>query len=39
VTEHLEDYIVAPGLGSQSGSLGAIALAMQIDEKNNVPKD
>lgn len=33
VTEYIEDYIVPPGLGSQSGSLGAIALAMQIDEK------
>lgn len=38
VTENIEDYIVPPGLGSQSGSLGAIALAMQIDEKNNDPR-
>jgi len=30
--ENIEDYIVPPGLGNQSGSLGAIALAMQIDE-------
>jgi fructokinase len=29
--EHIEDYIVPPGLGNQSGSLGAIALAMQQD--------
>ena len=35
VTEDIEDYIVPPGLGSQSGSLGAIALAMQMEEKNN----
>jgi fructokinase len=38
VTENIEDYIVPPGLGSQSGSLGAIALAMQIDERNNDPR-
>lgn len=38
VTENIEDYIVPPGLGSQSGSLGAIALAMQMDEKNNNPR-
>jgi fructokinase len=29
--EHIDDYIVPPGLGNQSGSVGAIALAMQID--------
>lgn len=33
--ENIDDYIVSPGLGNQSGSLGAIALAMQIDESNN----
>lgn len=38
ITESIDDYIVPPGLGSQSGSLGAIALAMQIDEKNNDPR-
>jgi fructokinase len=27
ILEHIEDYIVAPGLGSRSGSLGAIAMA------------
>ena len=31
--EDIDDYIVPPGLGNQSGSLGAIALAMQIDER------
>ena len=31
--EYIDDYIVPPGLGNQSGSLGAIALAMQFDEK------
>jgi fructokinase len=30
--EHIDDYIVPPGLGNQSGSLGAIALAMQLGE-------
>jgi fructokinase len=29
VLEQIDDYIVPPGLGNQSGSLGAIALAMQ----------
>ena len=38
VMEHIEDYIVPPGLGNQSGSLGAIALAMQIDESNDNPR-
>jgi fructokinase len=36
--EEIEAYIVAPGLGNQSGSLGAIALAMQMDENNNDPR-
>ena len=31
--EHIDDYIVPPGLGNQSGSLGAIALAIQVEEK------
>ena len=31
ILEHIEDYIVPPGLGNQSGSLGAIALAMQVN--------
>jgi fructokinase len=36
--EHIEDYIVPPGLGNQSGSLGAIALAMQLDENIGDPR-
>jgi fructokinase len=36
--ENIDQYIVPPGLGNQSGSLGAIALAMQVDETNNDPK-
>ena len=32
VTENIDQYILPPGLGNQSGSLGAIALAMQITE-------
>jgi fructokinase len=38
ITEHIDSYILPPGLGNQSGSLGAIALAMQMDEKNNDPR-
>ena len=33
IMEHIASYILPPGLGNQSGSLGAIALAMQVDEK------
>ena len=33
--ENIDDYILPPGLGGQSGSLGAIALAMQMEENNN----
>jgi fructokinase len=33
--EYIDDYIVPPGLGNQSGSLGAIALAMQIEEASS----
>jgi fructokinase len=29
ILEHIDQYIVPPGLGNRSGSLGAIALAMQ----------
>ncbi len=36
--ENIDDYILPPGLGNQAGSLGAIALAMQMDEKNNDPR-
>lgn len=33
ILEQIGDYIVPPGLASQSGSLGAIALAMQADRR------
>jgi fructokinase len=36
--DNTEAYIVPPGLGNQSGSLGAIALAMQMDELKNGPR-
>jgi fructokinase len=39
VLENIEDYIVPPGLGNQSGSLGAIALAMQIDQTKTTLKN
>jgi fructokinase len=32
--ENIDDYILPPGLGNQAGSLGAIALAMQMDKIN-----
>ncbi len=32
VLENIDQYIVPPGLGNQSGSMGAIALAMQLEE-------
>jgi fructokinase len=35
--ENIDDYILPPGLGNQSGSLGAIALAMQMDKINGPP--
>ncbi len=37
ILENIDSYIQPPGLGNQSGSLGAIALAMQLDEKSNDP--
>jgi fructokinase len=36
--ENIDDYIVKPGLGNQSGSLGAIALAMRMAESNGDPR-
>jgi fructokinase len=38
LTENIDDYILPPGLGNQAGSLGAIALAMQIGESNSNPQ-
>jgi fructokinase len=38
VLEDIDDYILPPGLGNQSGSLGAIALAMQIDDSGDDPR-
>jgi len=35
LTENIDDYILPPGLRNQAGSLGAIALAMQIDQGNS----
>ena len=37
IVEDIDDYIVPPGLGNQSGSLGAIALAMQMDDSQSTP--
>ena len=38
ILESIETYILPPGLGNQSGSLGAIALAMQVDERKDDPR-
>ena len=38
VLEDIHDYILPPGLGNQAGSLGAIALAMQIDDSSANPR-
>ena len=32
VLETIDQYIVPPGLGNQSGSMGAIAMAMQLED-------
>lgn len=36
--EHIDQYIVPPGLGNQSGSMGAIALARQLEESISDPQ-
>jgi fructokinase len=36
--ENIDEYIVSPGLGNQSGSMGAIALAMQLEESMEDPR-
>ncbi|HEX5838622.1 MAG TPA: ROK family protein [Anaerolineales bacterium] len=38
ILENIDQYIVRPGLGNQSGSMGAIALAMQIEESTDNPR-
>lgn len=38
ILENINEYIVPPGLGNQSGSIGAIALAMQLEESMNDPR-
>jgi fructokinase len=37
ILEEIDQYIVPPGLGNQSGSMGAIALAMQYEESIEDP--
>lgn len=36
--KHIDAYIVPPGLGNQSGSMGAIALAKQMEESMSDPR-
>jgi fructokinase len=38
VLENMDQYIVPPGLGNQSGSMGAIALAMQLEDSSTDPR-
>jgi fructokinase len=38
ILEQIDQYIVPPGLGNQSGSMGAIALAMQLEESMTDPQ-
>jgi fructokinase len=38
ILEEIDQYIVPPGLGNQSGSMGAIALAMQYEESIDDPQ-
>jgi len=38
ILEQIDQYIVPPGLGNQSGSMGAIALAIQLEESMNDPR-
>lgn len=38
ILENMDEYIVPPGLGNQSGSMGAIAMAMQQEESINDPQ-
>ena len=38
VLEEIDQYIVPPGLGNQAGSMGAIALAAQLEESMNDPR-
>ncbi|MGE5641818.1 MAG: ROK family protein [Byssovorax cruenta] len=38
ILEKIDQYIVPPGLGNQAGSMGAIALAKQLEESTNDPR-
>ncbi len=38
VLEQIDQYILPPALGNQAGSMGAIALAMQLEESINDPQ-
>lgn len=38
ILENIDTYILPPGLGNQSGSLGAIALAIQAEDRKDDPR-
>ena len=38
ILEGIDQYIVPPGLGNQAGSMGAVALAKQLEESTNDPR-
>ena len=38
ILDKIDQYIVPPGLGNQSGSMGAIALAKQLEDSINDPR-
>ena len=38
ILENISQYIAPPGLGNQSGSMGAIALAMQFEATLTDPR-
>jgi fructokinase len=38
ILKDIDHYIVPPGLGNQAGSLGGIAMAIQLEEKNIDPR-
>lgn len=38
ILKDIDHYIVPPALGNQAGGMGGIAMAMQLEEHNNIPR-